>query len=297
MLRAAQADGRYRRLPRERAMIARPGEAGPWNRIRSWLAMVILWIGVFAAAVIASMMGQGGGVFYTPIQVWLGTEFHRAAATSLFLMAVMSLSAAGVYRKAGKIDWPLAMTLESSTTTGAFLGGFFSAWISETALSLLLSAILFVAGSQMLRPVHSRRHAVVAGRFSWKREVDGRDYSINLALGIPLSFVIGMASGLAGIGGGVLKVPAMVLILGVPMRIAVGSSSLMVGITAIAGLLGHLLHGHVDWTTALVLAAAVFAGGQIGSRLSLRIDTSHLRRILGVFLLFVAVATLAKTLA
>jgi uncharacterized membrane protein YfcA len=257
--------------------------------------MVLLWVCVFAAAIVASMMGQGGGVLYAPIQVWLGIEFHQAAATSLFLMVVMSLSAAPVYRKAGRIDWPLALTLESTTTVGAFLGGVLSAWISTTALSILLSTLLFVGASQMVRPVYPHDHASTAGRFAWKRFSDGRDYSINLAVAIPLSFGIGIASGLIGIGGGVLKVPAMVLILGVPMKVAVGSSSLMVGVTAAAGLIGHLLHGHLDWRLSVILAFAVFVGGQIGSRLSLRLNTSRLRRVFGGFLLLVAAGTLIKT--
>ncbi len=255
--------------------------------------MVILWVCIFAAAVVASMMGQGGGVLYTPIQVWLGVEFHQAAATSLLLMVVMSLSAAAVYRKAGRIDWPLAMTLESTTTTGAFLGGFFSAWVSATSLSILLSVLLSVATLQMIRPV--RAHTPTVGRFAWKRAVDGREYSINLALAMPLSFGIGVASGLIGIGGGVLKVPAMVLILGVPMKVAVGSSSLMVGVTAAAGLIGHLLRGHLNWEPAAILAVAVFAGGQLGSRLSLHLNTSRLRTVFGSFLLLVAAGTLVNT--
>jgi uncharacterized membrane protein YfcA len=255
--------------------------------------MIILLAGVFAAAVAASMVGQGGGTLYTPLQVWLGIEFHQAATTSLFLMMVMSLSAAVVYRRAGTIDWPLAITLESTTTVGAFLGGVLSAWLSATVLSILLAALLFVASVQMIRPVRSPAHPA-AGRFSWRRFVYDRNYSVNLALAIPLSFGIGAASGLTGIGGGVLKVPAMVLVLGVPMRVAVGSSSLMVGITAAAGFVGHLLHGHWNWRLSLILAGLVFVGAQIGSRLSLRLDTRRLRTALGVLLLLVAASMVVK---
>ncbi len=88
----------------------------------------------------------------------------------------------------------------------------------------------------------------------------------------------------------------MVLVLGVPMDIAVGSSSLMVGVTASGGFAGHLLHGHWNWRLSLVLAAAVFVGGQIGSRLTVKMDKTKLKVGFGWFLLLVAAAMAVKAL-
>jgi uncharacterized membrane protein YfcA len=79
-----------------------------------------------------------------------------------------------------------------------------------------------------------------------------------------------------------------VLVLGVPMDIAVGSSALMVGLTASGGFAGHLLHGHWSWKLSLVLAAAVFVGGQIGSRLTVKLDKRKLKVGFGWFLLVIA---------
>ena len=93
---------------------------------------------------------------------------------------------------------------------------------------------------------------------------------------------------MVGIGGGVLKVPLMVLLFGIPIPIAIGSSAFMVGLTATAGLLGHISMGHFDLWAALSLAIPVFIGGQIGSRLSIRLNAQRLSKWFGVFIFLVA---------
>jgi len=103
-----------------------------------------------------------------------------------------------------------------------------------------------------------------------------------------MCFVAGLASGMVGVGGGILKVPMMVLLFGIPMDIAVGSSALMVGITAVGGFAGHVTSGHWDWRASVVLAVAVFVGGQIGSRISLKLDKEKLKKGFGWFLFLIA---------
>ena len=80
----------------------------------------------------------------------------------------------------------------------------------------------------------------------------------------------------------------MVLVLGIPMDIAVGSSALMVGVTASGGFAGHLLNEHWDWRISLILAIAVFVGGQIGSRFTIKLDKTRLKKGFGWFLLVIA---------
>jgi len=101
-------------------------------------------------------------------------------------------------------------------------------------------------------------------------------------------------SGMVGIGCGLLKVPMLALILGVPMDIAVGSSALMVGLTAGGGFAGHVLNGHWDWRTSLILAAAVIIGAQIGSRIMVRLNKKKLKKGFGWSLLAVAASMIFK---
>lgn len=247
----------------------------------------ILFACMLGVAIVFSMLGQGGGVLYTPIQVFFGIDFHMAATTSLFLIMTTSLSATLVFRKARKVDWPLALVLESATTLGALLGGLFSGQFSGGFLSVIFSAVVVFAAVFMVWDFKMETvcpSAEEGGALYWKRHFGNQTYCVNLFVGMPVSFIAGAASGLVGVGGGILKVPLMVLLLGIPMDIAVGSSAFMVGLTAVGGFLGHLASGHWDWRTSLVLAVGVFVGGQIGARMALGIDKKKMEKAFGWFL-------------
>ncbi len=250
----------------------------------------VLAICMFAVAVLFSMLGQGGGALYTPLQVWLGVDFHEAATTSLFLIMVTSVAASLVFHKARRIDWPLAIALETVTAAGGFAGGLGSGWLSGTTLSLIFAGVIGTAAVLMIRPMREREPCPSGGDglFIWHRTQAQQHYCVDMALALPFSFAAGALSGMVGVGGGLIKVPLMVMVLGVPMDIAVGSSALMVGLTASGGFAGHLVHGHWNWRLSLVLAAAVFVGGQIGSRITVRLDQRTLKTGFGWFLLVIA---------
>ena len=269
-----------------RLLPALRSETAPSRRIM----LVILAVLMFVVAIIFSMVGLGGGILYTPVQIWAGIEFHEAVTTALFLIMVISVSASIVYRRAQRIDWPLALTLETATISGGFTGGCLSTAIPYAVLGLLLALVVAMAGYSMIRPLPrtARAPSRPAGRFSWSRQMGDHHYRVNLALAMPLSFVAGLISGLVGVGGGFLKIPMMVLLFGIPIEIAVGSSAFMIGITAAGGFAGHVLNGHWNWHASLLLAVAVFLGGQIGSRISLSLGEQRLKRSFGWFLLAVA---------
>jgi len=211
---------------------------------------------------------------------------------------VTSLSATLVFRKASKVDWPLAIVLESVTTVGGLTGGLASGRFSGAFLSALFAGVVAFAAVFMVREFRVGEPCPPAsGRFfHWRRQFAEQSYCVNLLVALPASFVAGTASGLVGVGGGILKVPVMVLLLGIPMDIAVGSSAFMVGLTAAGGFAGHLVAGHWDWRTSLWLALAVFAGGQIGARKSIGIDKSKMKKGFGWFLLAVGALMIAKAI-
>jgi uncharacterized membrane protein YfcA len=117
--------------------------------------------------------------------------------------------------------------------------------------------------------------------------------SLRSAIGSVLVGIIdGLFSGLTGTGGGAIVVPLLVLNLRVPQRIAHGSSLAIMVLAAIAGAFTYSRAGYTDWRVAFLLALGSLIGVVLGARLMLRVPVLLLRRIFGIFLLFVALRLL-----
>ena len=256
--------------------------------------MLLSYIGIAlsltAVALVSAMMGIGGGSLLTSLQVIFGIEIHTAVATSLFLIIILSLSATRIYKQAGKIDWKMALTLEIFTFSGGFLGGYFSKNIPGDILAYTLVFVIIFSGVMILRNKNSAHPHITKSKswYHWDRSYDANKYTINCLIVFPISFIAGILSGTFGIGGGVLKVPLMILIIGMPADIAIATSVLMVGLTACGGLAGHLIVGHFNWKLALMLSPSVFIGAWIGAHTMLKINKDKLKKIFAVFMFIIA---------
>lgn len=253
---------------------------------------VALLCGIFfIVSVIFMMFGQGGGAVYVPMLLAFGLPLYRCAATSQVLIIVATISALLVFQKAGFVDWSLALIVEPPTNLGAFLGGYFSPYFPAAFSKLAFSCIILIGAYFMIRPIRDRQIEPADRSDRWyclERNFGSESYSLNLLALIPLMIVAGFVAGMLGVGGGLIKVPALVLLGSVPMKIAVGSSSLMIGITALTGLFGHALVGHFNPKLALTLGVAVLAGSQIGARLGVKVDKKRHKKYFGYLLIFIA---------
>ncbi|MEA2087852.1 MAG: sulfite exporter TauE/SafE family protein [Candidatus Caldatribacteriota bacterium] len=252
--------------------------------------LVLMYLAFFIAAGISSMIGIGGGVLYVPILLAFGFPFYQAAAISIFIIMALSISSSLVYHRVQLVDWKLALIIEPLTAIMSLIGGYYSSFIQIKELKILFILVLIVSGYFMLKPIKEIQSKFINQRKwgYWLRKFGEEEYSINLLIGFPITALAGLMAGLLGIGGGVIKVPLMVLLLGVPMKIAVGTSCLMVGITALFGFWGHFFAGHFEPKMALVLALMVFAGAQAGSRISVKVDKILLKKIYAIFLFLIS---------
>ena len=233
-----------------------------------------------ASALVFSMHGQGGGVFYTPVQVFFGVDFHLAAARSQLFIVLTALSSTIIFGRAGRIDWPMAIVLEMAAGTGGFLGGLCAYRFSPDLLMVFLGSVVLLAAVSMLKNYggNGREVASNSAPWRWHRELGGQRYVVNLLAGLPLWFVIGVMSGLTGTAGGFLKIPLMVLLFGMSIEIAFGCASFMVMLTAASGFAGHIAASSLDWPSTLIPAVLVAVGAQIGPRITLRSDPRVLQR-------------------
>jgi uncharacterized membrane protein YfcA len=251
---------------------------------------VLLFFVFLAVSAVFSMFGQGGGAFYVPMLLALSVPMYVAATTSQILIMVVSFSSMLVFAKARTVDWKLVLLIEPPTNLGAFLGGYLSPYFPASFSKLCFAGVLLIGAYYMYRPPGARAEAQGSPNHWWLWHRDGvaTPYTINLLFLLPIMLLAGFVAGMLGVGGGLLKVPAVVVLGGVPISIAVGSSSLMIGVTALAGFTGHFLRGHFDLRLTAVLAAAVLIGSQIGPRFTVKANQARLKQYFAVLLLAIA---------
>jgi hypothetical protein len=239
------------------------------------------------ASIVFAMMGVGGGFLYVPILLSCGIDFYTAATTSLLMLTTAQVSALYNFFKSRLVDLKLVLVLEIPTMVGAFAGGMLAHHFNVNALYVMFACVLFLASYFMLQnEAQLERHSRGVSISPWKLTHEFRDrvYSIDLMLSTPLTFIVGYMGGMLGLAGGWLKVPIMVVLFNVPMKIAVATSSLMVMITGFSGFLGHSVVGHFDPRLALSLSVVTVIGAQIGSRISIKTESSVLRFIFALIL-------------
>jgi uncharacterized membrane protein YfcA len=102
----------------------------------------------------------------------------------------------------------------------------------------------------------------------------------------------GIASGLFGVGGGVIMVPAMVYFLNLPIKTAIGTSLVVIVPTAIAGSAKHFTQGNIHWATAWSLIPTAVVGGVLGTWLTSIIPAAGLKRAFGGFIILIGLRLL-----
>ena len=224
------------------------------------------------AGCLGALLGLGGGVFLVPfLNAALGLDFKTAAAISLVTVIATSSAVSAGTLGLNLINLRLGMLLEVASAAGGVAAAITITRISDVALERGFAVVAALIAVLMLTRLDQRNvlldgdadPGALGGRFYEEeagREVVYRVKRLPVALGI--SFVAGNVSAAFGIGGGILKVPVLTAWCGVPMRAAAATSSLMIGVTAVASVPIQYAHGYVNPP----LAAAAVLGVLIGSR-------------------------------
>jgi uncharacterized membrane protein YfcA len=262
-------------------------------------AIVAIVMGAGAVAgCLGALLGLGGGVFLVPfLNAALGLDFKTAAAISLVTVIATSSAVSAGTLGLNLINLRLGMLLEVASAAGGVAAAITVTYISDTALERGFAILAALTAILVLTRLDQRNvpldagadPGVLGGRFfeeESRREVAYRVRRLPVALAI--SFVAGNVSAAFGIGGGILKVPVLTAWCGVPMRAAAATSSLMIGVTAVASVPIQYAHGYINPP----LAAAAVLGVLIGSRAGLwfggRARAKWLKMLMALVLALVA---------
>ncbi len=260
-----------------------------------------LVVGV-AVGLFGALVGLGGGIFLVPVlSLFMGVPIHTAIAASLVAVIATSTSAAVGYLRHDLSNIRLGMILEVATTVGAVVGGLVATSLNREVLSGVFGVVLATVGIYMVvrrgtEPVAATDvtpggdlHGRLGGRYYDQRRGEDVAYAVRrVPFGLAASFVAGNLSGLLGIGGGVIKVPAMTLAMGVPPKAAIATSNFMIGVTACASAFIYYSRGYIDPRVVVPVVLGVTVGAFAGSRLASRLKSSHLVFALAIVMMLLA---------
>lgn len=256
------------------------------------------------AGCLGALLGIGGGVFLVPfLNLGLGLPYNVSVGTSL--MTVIATSSAVSAGKTGKnlINLRLGMLLEVASAAGGLGAAMTLQYLTVHQLYVIFSVVTAVIAGIMLSRLDRRNvlHAsvdpgVLGGRFT---DETGHEivYRVKrLPVAMVASFVAGNISSFLGIGGGILKVPALNSWCGVPMRAAAATSALMIGVTAVSSAPVFYSRGWIQPPLAAAAVLGVLAGSRAGLHFAGRARARWLKMLMAVVLLIVSALYFFKAL-
>ena len=234
--------------------------------------------------ILAALFGLGGGFLIVPTLNFLGVRIHHAVGTSSAAVVFTSLSSAIAYHRQRRIHYRVGLLLASTAVIGAYLGAWLTSFISAAQLKVIFGLALLVVAVRVYRK-----------KTAEPSEVKLEDVKVNYKL-VPIGgFFAGIASGLLGVGGGIINVPFLTY-LGLPIHYAVATSSFAIVFTSTAGALKHYAMGNVEVGWLILLVPGLIIGAQLGARIAKRTKATSLKKAFAVVMALLALRMILKGL-
>jgi uncharacterized membrane protein YfcA len=238
------------------------------------------------------LLGVGGGFIMVPVQIWALTSsgidptiaVRVAFGTSLAVILPTALSGCQGHYCRGVVLWRAGITLGLSGLAGALVGGTIAAHAPGDLLKMVFGVVVLAGALRML----------LAGKISPKEAQEE-----SLLPYILWGFAVGVVSGMTGIGGGVILIPALVVALGFSMHQAVGTSSVAIAFNSVGGVLAYALNGlgtaglppysvgYIDLLQLVLLAGTSVPMAQLGVHASHKLPGEQLRYVFIVLMIYI----------
>lgn len=242
--------------------------------------VALVFVGSFTVGVLGGLLGVGGGVFLVPFLVFFDIARAKpAVGISLACVICTSAAASLISGKSGDGRLHLALRVEPALVLGAVVASACAARVDDGPLLMGFAIfILFVA-------------ALIRARRRFAQPDDAPWSPARTAAVVVLAFLSGAASGLFGVGGGVLVVPALVLVGRLPLKAAAATSSLCLMTSAAAGAAVHHHHDPLPLDVVALAIVGILPGGILGARLQKKAPEAVLEA------LFIALAVVVSGLS
>jgi uncharacterized membrane protein YfcA len=249
-------------------------------------ASIFAWPGAIAIGVSLGLLGSGGSIITVPVLVYLiGQDEKVAIAGSLFVVGSIALVGSLQYVKVGLVDWRNVLVFGIPGMGGTYLGAMIAAFVPGVMQLALFALVMLLASYMMLRPVELTDEEREP-RETWKIAIDG--------------LIVGVITGLVGVGGGFLIVPALVLLGGIPIHKAVATSLVIIALKSFSGFYKYLdvldeQNLELDWQTLMVVTGLGIAGSYAGAKIAKRMPQRTLKKGFGYFLIVMGIYILVRT--
>ena len=268
--------------------------------------------------ILGGLLGVGGGFILTPLlNVLFGIPYNVAVGSDLSQMVGMSSSAAFRHRGLGNVDLRLGGIMIVSAFAGIECGVRLMEVLKVSGvrtmtlvMSFIYTGLLVAIGAAIFReswralradsatePAHNLSAMICRIRIPPMISLPASGVEgVSLWILLILGYIMGLACGLLGVGGGFIMTPCFIYVLGCPTTVAIGTSLFQIIFLSAFGTFRHSLQGNVDPILVVGLIAGSAVGSQIGAALTSRIRGAKLRLLLAS-LLFVAAAFIIAKLA
>lgn len=248
--------------------------------------MILAWIGAAIVGLSLGLLGSGGSILTVPVLIYLAAQHGKVAiAESLVIVGTIALFGALPYALRGITYWRHVWLFGIPGMVGSYLGAYLARFMPVALQLALFAVIMLAAGFSMLKSKRSnsrnRTHATfLLGSYG---------------LGV------GIITGLVGVGGGFLIVPALVLLGDLPMINAIGSSLWIIAMNSATGFYKYLevlehLHLSLHWEIIGVFAAIGIVGSFAGNAICTQLSQAALKRYFAYFLFVMGIFILIKNL-
>lgn len=251
--------------------------------VAGFLALGIL-VGLLGA-----LLGIGGGMVIVPLLLVFAWDYEPqlAIGTSVLVVLMNAVSGTWGYVRQKKVCVDAALKFAVATVPGAFLGSYAAEYLQGRLFYLVFGAFFVLAAVNMYRKANKEAAGKTAGEvpevYNWK-------------LGVLCSVGVGFLASILGIGGGIVHVPFMVYVLNFPVHVAIATSTCILAVSSLAGLVSHAMLGHIVWTSGLAIGAGAFVGAQGGVALAQRLQSGILMKLASVLVLITGIKFLMNAL-
>ncbi len=270
-----------------------------------WTLALMALLG-FGVGAYGTVIGAGGGFILVPLLLFTFPDYGPEKVTAISLAVVWANATSGsvAYARRHRIDYVTGMLFAAASIPGVVAGALVVHLVPERAFSIMFALLLLgIVIVLLLRPQATTiREPIVARGGLLVRSITTEEgvsyrYAYKVWQAVLLSLAVGFASSLFGIGGGVIHVPAMIILFRIPLPFAVATSHFILACMAGGATIVHLTNGTLSGNAlrqAVALGIGAVGGAQAGAWLSHRLSGAVVLRLLALALVALSIRLLLK---